>query len=186
MTADELELQLEQVRAKQRAPRGTKARKTTTAPPLVDAATRAAHDYEPEDLEPAPPPPPPPSSPDIPAHLRQYLVHQPASTGSRLERAQEAPDAYAGARNAILEADTRAGRPPSTAAAHAAGEAARAAAWAFGYLGCDWAGLYRMADARRRAGLPTDDLDAEALKRGDEPAEVMACPPATTPPPASS
>lgn len=136
MTAEDLELQIEQVRSKQRRPR-----KTTAAPaPPVDAATRAAHDYDPEDLEPVTPtPPPPPAAPEIPEHLRQYLVQAPPPGDSRLERSHRQL-------GGTLE------QPVVIGNAH-------------GWLGCDWPGLARMAAARALAGLPVDDLDTEALKR---------------------
>lgn len=37
------------------------------------------------------------------------------------------------------------------------------------YLGCDWAGLARMAASRAAAGIELDDLDVEALKRAEVP-----------------
>lgn len=162
------ELKAKQGRPAQPAgPRRTRTPNPDAPPPPPDAAERAAHDYDPDDVDPTPRPAAGTDPATVPAHLQQYLVRKPLPTGSRLERAQQAPQAYAGAYRQAVEADERAKRPVDERAARAAGEAARADAWAFGYLGCDWAGLYRLADARRRAGLPLDDLDDEALARGD-------------------
>lgn len=161
-------------RAKQHRP------KSSTAPAALDFAEPHPHDPDdqpaaeaaPAPAAPKPKPTGPP--PQIPEHLRRYLVTPAGDDPRWADDYDHNPDALADdgkTQRYPAGLCTRFTCWPCTIARLDAATALEAAGTltgdALNQAGRTWPGAARMAAARRGLGLPLDRLDVEALKRAD-------------------